>query len=338
MEVERRKLIVDKYLENPSWSGSKIAKSLNLPKTTVCRVLKQYKDSLSFDRKPQLNRRSGTKDKNLEKKVLRAIKQNPGMSDYDLSRKFKKSRSTLRRIRLRAGYKSYKAIKTPNRSMKQNKTAKTRARLLYDRILTKFKGCLLLDDETYVKLDFNQLPGTKFYMAKARGDVDEKYKFVKLEKFAKKHMIWQGICSCGLKTNSFITSSTMTSEVYMKECLQKRILPFIKKHKGPVKFWPDLASCHYSKRVLEWYVSNNVDFIPRSMNPPNCPDFRPIENYWAIMKGKLHKTGKTVQDINSLRSAWNLQAKKVEKSLVQKMMSSIKKKVRDFARNTNKCT
>lgn len=333
MEVERRKSIVNKFIENPTWSGTRIAKSLNFPKTTVCRVIKRYKETLTYDRTKQINRKSGTNDNNFEKKVLKSVKQNPGLSDYDLSRKFKKSRSTVRRIRLRAGYKSYRAIKHPNRTVKQNKNAKTRARLLYDQVLTKFKGCLLLDDETYVKLDFNQLPGTKFYMADARGNVDERYKFVKLDKFAKKHMIWQGICSCGHKTKSFVTSSTMKTEVYMKECLQKRVLPFIRSHDGPVKFWPDLASCHYSKKVLEWYAINQVDYIPRDMNPPNCPQFRPIENYWAIMKKKLIKSGKIVQDINSLRSTWNRQSKKVDKCTVQKMMAGIKKRVRNYLRN-----
>ena len=65
-----------------------------------------------------------------------------------LTRKFKQCRSTVRRSRLRAGYKSYRAIKKPNRTMKQNVLAKNRARLLYDKVLTKFKGCFLMDDET----------------------------------------------------------------------------------------------------------------------------------------------------------------------------------------------
>ena len=157
----------------------------------------------------------------------------------------------------------------------------------------------------HVKLDFKQLPGSKFYLADTRGNVDEKYKFINLEKFAKKHMICQGICSCGLKTKAFVTSGTMTLDVYMKECLQKRVLPFIRNHRLSVKFWPDLASCHYSRKVLEWYENNNVDYVPRNMNPQNCPQFRPIENYWAIMKSKSKKSGKMVKDLNSLRPTWN---------------------------------
>ena len=51
-------------------------------------------------------------------------------------------------------FKSYQVIKYPNRSDKQSLTAKTRARKLYDKVLTKFNGCIIMDDKTYIKCDF----------------------------------------------------------------------------------------------------------------------------------------------------------------------------------------
>lgn len=63
-------------------------------------------------------------------------------------------------------------------------------------------------DQSYVKIDFEQIPGQNFYIATGRGDVPDNYKFEYAYKFVKKVMIWQG------KTQSFITSSTMTSKVY----------------------------------------------------------------------------------------------------------------------------
>ena len=81
-------------------------------------------------------------------------------------------------------------------------------------------------------------------------------------------MIWQGICSSGLKTKVFIPSHTVTSKVYINECLKKRILPFIRQYKTNVIFSPDIASCHYLKEVLEWYAANNVNFVAKEINPP----------------------------------------------------------------------
>ena len=75
----------------------------------------------------------------------------------------------------------------------------------------------------------------------------------------------------------------------MSECLKKRLLPFLKTHNVPTIFWPDLASCHYSKDALEWYKTNGANFVPKDLYPPNSPELRPIEKYWAIMKHELRK-------------------------------------------------
>ncbi len=106
------------------------------------------------------------------------------------------------------------------------------------------------------------------------------------DKVAKKALIWPVICSCTLKKKIqiflFVSYSTMTSDFYMKKCLEKRFLPFIKYYKGPVIFWPDLATCFYSDCAVEWYKTNKVDFINENcefINPLNCPQLRPIERY-----------------------------------------------------------
>ena len=43
---------------------------------------------------------------------------------------------------------------------------------------------------------------------------------------------------------------------------------------------------HYAK-VMEWYEANDTVFMPKEANPPNSPALRPIQKFWAIMKGKL---------------------------------------------------
>lgn len=72
MELENRRKILNKFNENPNYSGSFIAKQLNLPKTTVCAVLKRFKQTHTIARANQLHRKTGTRDKNLEMKVLRS--------------------------------------------------------------------------------------------------------------------------------------------------------------------------------------------------------------------------------------------------------------------------
>ena len=40
---------------------------------------------------------------------------------------------------------------------------------------------------------------------------------------------------------------------------------------------------------MDWYRTNQIDVIQKYMNPPNCPQLRPFEQYGAIVKGKEKK-------------------------------------------------
>ena len=95
--------------------------------------------------------------------------------------------------------------------------------------------------------------------------------------------------------HSICDNRTINGQVYIKECLQKHLLPLLMSHNGSTLFWPDLVSCHYSKDVLEWYKANEIDFVPKDFNPPKAQELRPIEKYWAIMKQALRKYPKEVK-------------------------------------------
>jgi hypothetical protein len=58
----------------------------------------------------------------------------------------------------------------------------------------------------------------------------------------------------------------------------------------------------------------------KCINPPNCPPFRPIERYWAIVKRILKKTGKVVNANKGFQNSWNAAARKVSSKVVQNLM------------------
>lgn len=227
---------------------------------------------------------------------------------------------------------TFNVIKVPNRNDKQCKTVKARVRLLYDQVLLKHSGCILMDDETYVYSDTAQLKVKGYYYAKKRLEVDNKYKFQCLEKIPQKYLIWQGICSCGLKSDAFVTHGTINGELYLEECMKKRLLPLIKKHRAPVLFWPDLATAHYCKKVLEWFESEGVNYVTKRHNPPNCPELRPIEHFWAIMKRKLFENKQVIRSAKALQDQWNRSCATISKADVQLLMRRIKSKTRLMVR------
>lgn len=85
----------------------------------------------------------------------------------DLEKRFTVPYSTAQRICRCEGFKSYHVSKHPYRTLKQNLAAKRHARMLYEPVLTKYNECILMDDETNIKMGF-QLPGQMFYRAKRK--------------------------------------------------------------------------------------------------------------------------------------------------------------------------
>jgi hypothetical protein len=72
---------------------------------------------------------------------------------------------------------------------------------------------------------------------------------------------------------------------------EKRLLPFINEHHSDSNyvFWPDLASSHYAKKSIEWFESNGISYVQKGDNPPNLPQGRPIETFWAILSNKVYE-------------------------------------------------
>ncbi|KAF2891619.1 hypothetical protein ILUMI_14554 [Ignelater luminosus] len=172
----------------------------------------------------------------------------------------------------------------------------------------------MIVDETCVKADFKQLPGQQFYFAYKRGNVSDKCKTIKVIKFAKKFLVWQRICFCGLKSKTFFTSGTINQEMHIQKCLEKRLSPLIRSHKDSVIFWPDLEMAHYARATLGWYSNNNIEVVLKTVNPPN------IEKYWAIVKCKLKKTGRIATNERNFKRMWDATCDTMTNDDVQALM------------------
>lgn len=230
------------------------------------------------------------------------------------------------------GYKTYKAQKVPNRRDKQNENARKRALKLYNEVLIKHKGCVNQDDKTYLKCDFKQMPGQEYYLKRVGKFVDNKLKSKYVEKIAKRFMIWQAICSCGRRTLPYVIAGSLKSSEYIKECLDKRLLPRYRQHNVSPLFWPDLASIHYSGDTFSWYEENDFAYIKKIHNPTNSPEHRLIERYWAILKCNVKKTLSPATDIKSFKKKLDGAIKSIDKKVVQNLMGGVKGKVRKFGR------
>ena len=71
---------------------------------------------------------------------------------------------------------------------------------------------------------------------------------------------------------------------------------------------------------------------PKILNPSNCPELHPIEIFWAIVERKLKKSIGSADTVEKLRQKGCKYANSVSKETVQKLMSDIKRKSREFIR------
>jgi len=331
-QVETRKSIIRIYQANPQWSFIKIAKEARVRRETVSKVINNFKKDLTINRKQGSGRKKGFQSPKTAKKVIALFEKNPRLSERKAAKKVDCSRSLIQKIKSRNNLKSYKVQKVPDRNAVKNLEAKERAKKLKKDFFTKF-ACCVMDDETYVLGDFSQLPGQEFYVANSRGNVEEKFRTRKQSKFPKRYLIWQAICTCGGQSKFFVAQGTINSQLYIKECLRKRLLPFLKQHKVSTFFWPDLASCHYSKATLEWHESNGVVLVPKTANPPNCPELRPIERYWALVKRQLKENKKPAKSLADFKIKWKQASGKVNRTTIKSMMEGVPEKIKAFCQN-----
>ena len=70
------------------------------------------------------------------------------------------------------------------------------------------------------------------------------------EKFPQKGIVWLAIDENGKMSKPFFMKEVyMSGEIFLKECVVKSLMPFIKSDNNAI-FWPDCATSHYSKNVL----------------------------------------------------------------------------------------
>ena len=189
-----------------------------------------------------------------------------------------------------------------------------------------FEKCLCFDGEI--------MPNSaRYYTAhksKLLGDVS----FIKKNNYPKNKLMWLAISNRGMSVPYFRPSKSVAinTEIYINECLQPRLLPFIHKHHGDFNylFWPDLARAHYSKESVAW-MNENVYFVDETTNPPNVPQARPIENLWGILAQKVYEGGWEAKTQQELISRIQSQLKKFDSIFLQSLMGGVKTKLRAIA-------
>jgi len=98
----------------------------------------------------------------------------------------------------------------------------------------------------------------------------------------------------------------MKAEEYLTECIQKRLVPFIRKYHNikDVLFWPDLATIHYQRGVQEWLRTNGIECVKKVDNPLNLPRCQPIELFWHLCGQEYSQRTTPPKGLKGFSNVW----------------------------------
>jgi transposase len=270
-------------------------------------------------------------------KIKKLLNAKPSISLRKGCSKVKIPKSTyIRIVKKKLGLKTYKKQTVPKYINNQKSRAKKGCAKIYRNLCGKnANDVLIIDDETYVFQDSEQIKSQKYYRCKSKNDVPNEERFKTKQKFPKKYMVWQAIDSNGLVSDPFIFEGTMTSEIYLEHCLKKILIPFIHKNypENNVLFWPDLASAHYGDICISYLEEQNVKFVKKEDNPPNMPQARPIERFWSICKQSYSDLKKSPKNFQSFKRIWKKISVEIAKKHGESLMRNVKQKLRNIGRN-----
>ena len=101
----------------------------------------------------------------------------------------------------------------------------------------------------------------------------------------------------------FIQNSkiAINQDVYLEKCIKRRLIPYIRaNYPENYVFWPDLASSHYPKKVVNHLCHESINFVEKEDNPANVPEARSIEDFWSILTGNVYAKGWKAENNNQV--------------------------------------
>ncbi|XP_065652787.1 uncharacterized protein LOC136080106 [Hydra vulgaris] len=282
------------------------------------------------DRKHPGRPTSWTREKKAQ--LTRLVNNRKGVNQRKIGIKFGVNQSTIGRQLKKMKIKYRKREKTLKYTIEQQIKAKKRRRKLVNQLYNA-KSLLVIDDEKYFCFAGDNMPGNSGYYTNNKKTCPESVRFIEKNKFPKKLLMWIAISDRDMSEPLFRTSKSVAinSSIYINECLEKRLLPFIHKYHGDFNylFWPDLASSHYSKDSLNWmdqYVYN----VDKESNPPNVPQARPIENFWGHLAQKVYEGGWQASTVQVLIDRIKLKLQEIDLNFLQSHMKGVRAKLRSI--------
>lgn len=274
---------------------------------TVDRALEQYHKTGSVQYQQSSGRIPVVGTAKNAAKLKRRLIKNPSLSGRAAGRDLQIPETSVRRLKKQLGVVTRTKQSAPLYKKDQAERAKRGCKKLYKQLVhSGGEKFVIMDDETYVPCDSSQIPGKEFWNDIPGVEIPAEFKVKRKEKFPAKFLIWQAISQDGVISDAYVTKATLNGQIYLNDIIKGPLLKFFRsqRDKGNLLFWPDLATSHYHRDVIAFLKKEKIEFVPKVDNPPNLPQCRPIEKFWALCKIEYHRTGKNLTDLTAFKREW----------------------------------
>ena len=195
-----------------------------------------------------------------------------------------------------------------------------------------------MDDESYFGLKDDNINANKGYYTSeslSSKSLNPRISYIRKSKYPPKLLVWLAISKEGISEPFFVLGLFQLLAKLPKSMHKKASNSYLSNVSrcGEYYFWPDLATSHYAKDTLKLLEELNISFIPKSANPPNTPQLRPIEDFWGYLKSKVYEGGWEANSFRMLKQRIRKSIRQVEFSVVQRLFSSVKTNIRKSADN-----
>ena len=306
-----------------------IAKQLGTSRSYVSKVLKRHKQKRNGALRVKRGRPVSVTTKYNIKRVKQMITRNPMLSTRQIGKRLNISKETSRKI-LKSELK-VKPYKMVHRQLLSNVNKQKRLeRCLFFKKRFKLeqnRSILFTDEKLFTVSQVSNRQNTRVWTK----DKNDSRRLVSHVQKPASVMVWAGICRTGKTPLFFIEEGVKVNQFVYKNLLDKKVLPWAKKHFKNEKwtFQQDSAPAHKAKSVIKYLAENVPDFIDPSSWPPSSPDLNPMDfSLWGILEeNACKKPHKSVASLKrSLVREWN----KID-------VETLKKASNDFYNRVLKC-
>lgn len=293
--AERTKILT--LSQYTSKTQRQIAKIVGVNCSTVCRIVKKYRNSknLSTNRKDQCGRKRKLTPDALKLLVDESVKS-PRKDSLELKRNLEShaifvSPRTVRRHLFNSGRIARRPVKKQflTEKMKQQRLAWAHTYASWTK--EDWRQVMFTDESQFcVQGQRSQ------YVRRSRKEEITVAHMDQYQKHPQKRMYWGCMTYHGVGSISPIYGN-MNALKYMELLTVKLQDDFNEAFPtGTGIYQHDLAPCHRAKKVKKLFLANGVRVLDW---PGNSPDLTPIENLWAIMKRELQKSDcSTLEKLN----------------------------------------